>query len=261
MAVGLCAVCVILFSRQAMEAAARAAETFFLGVLPALFPMMVLTSLLPSGGRAWKAAAFSLLSGSPASVRRAACAETAYPETLLALTGVMSPLFFTGTLAGWTGDAPSARKLLLLHWLGAAITAAVWRCFERPSAPVALPKGEKTALPAAIGQSVTAVLSVCGAMMLFSIAAAILRAALPLGEKPLALMHALLEIGSGARELLDVWEKPPYAWFAVTCAFGGLSIWLQDLLFLPQSIRPAKLLWMRALHGAVCGGLALISFP
>ena len=44
------------------------------------------------------------------------------------------------------------------------------------------------------------------------------------------------------------------------CSFGGLSIWLQNLLFVPECIRPAKLLCVRMLHGALSGGLALLVF-
>lgn len=261
MLIGVCAAAVVWCSQQAMAAARTALSAFANGVLPALYPMMVLTSLLPAGGRGTLTAGFSFLSGSPASAKRVAASGTAYPETMMALCGVMSPMFFTGTLAGWTGNASAAGKMLLLHWLGAIITAAFWRMIEKPSVSMDFAGYEKMALPQAVSQSATAVLGVCGAMMLFSTAAAILRRVLPLGETVLSVLHALLEIGSGTRAVLDAWEEPPYALLCGLCAFGGVSIGLQNLLFLPKSIRPAKLLCMRMLHGAVCYGLGLIIFP
>jgi len=261
--VSLCAAGLLLFSQEAMQSARAAAQTFGNGVLPALFPMMVLCRMLPSDGRIWLTAAFSFLSGSPASVQRASKTRCRFPETLLALTGVMSPMFFTGTLAGWTGDARAARTLLALHWLSAMVTAAVWRMFEQPSAPEATEAAEKAALPAAIQQSAISALGVCGAMMLFSIASGVAGAILApvLGERMISVLHAAMEIGSGAHAIIEQWESPPFALLGAMCSFGGLSIWLQNLLFVPKSIRPAKLLCMRMLHGAVCYGLGKIIFP
>lgn len=261
MLIGMCAAAVVWGSQQAMAAARTALSAFANGVLPALYPMMVLTSLLPAGGSGTLTAIFSFLSGSPASAKRVAASGSRYPETMLALCGVMSPMFFTGTLTIWTGNPSAAGKMLLLHWLGAIITATFWRMMEKPSVSMDFAEQEKITLPQAISQSAAAVMGVCGAMMLFSIAAAILRMVLPLGEPVLSVLHALLEIGSGVHGVLDAWKEPPYALLCGLCAFGGVSIWLQNLLFLPKSIRPAKLLCMRALHGAVCYGLGLISFP
>ena len=261
--VSLCAAGIVIFSQEAMRAALSAAQTFVNGVLPALFPMMVLCRMLPSDGRIWLTAAFSFLSGSPASVQRASKTRCRFPETLLALTGVMSPMFFTGTLAEWTGNRGAAWTLLSLHWVSAMVTAAVWRLFETPAAPEAMEPSERTSLPSAIHQSAVSVLGVCGAMMLFSIVAALAGVIVQpvCGARAMSVLHAALEIGSGTHAIIEQWESPPFALLGAMCSFGGLSIWLQNLLFLNKSIRPAKLLCMRMLHGAVCYGLGKIIFP
>ena len=70
----------------------------------------------------------------------------------------------------------------------------------------------------------------------------------------------VLAIGGGAAAVLEAWPQAPMALLCALCSFGGLSIWLQNLLFVPECIRPAKLLCMRMLHGALSGGLALLIF-
>lgn len=272
---GLCVSALVLFSGEAMQAASQAAAVFGSGVMPALFPMMVVSRLLPSGsGALVPEALFAFASGSPASAQRVRRLfdnglSQGRAEILLLLTGVMSPMFFTGTLAAWTGEQHTACAMLLLHWLSAILCAMLWSRFvpARQASPLSLPHEEKTGLSAAIVQSAQALMAVCGAMMLFSIAAGVLRAALSrlfpafALEKLFSLMHAVLEIGGGTAAVLNAWEEPPYALLSALCSFGGLSIWMQNLLFADKCIRPAKLLGMRALHGAVCYLLSLWLLP
>ena len=70
----------------------------------------------------------------------------------------------------------------------------------------------------------------------------------------LAVLWAVMEIGGGSSAVISTMEAPQ-AWLSALCGFGGLSIWLQNLLFLDEKIRPAKLLLMRAVHGAACYAL------
>jgi len=273
-----CAALLLIFSGTAMQAASRAAQVFVSGVLPALFPMMVLGRLLPTGGKGersrfpWLAVPFGLASGSPASAQRArllwdaGAADTHRAQRLLCATGVMSPLFFTGTLAAWTGSPASCAVMLGAHWAGALLCACLWspRAADMPATqtPTA-PKQGSVSLPEAISQAAQALLCVCGAMMLFSIAAALLRELLLLvfpawtqkNGRLLAVLWALLEIGGGASAVLEAYTEPPFALLCALCSFGGLSIWLQNLLFARPIIHPAKLLAMRALHAAVSYGL------
>lgn len=274
----------LVFSYDAMAAALAAARCFVNGVLPALLPMMVLGKMLPdctkyersSLGRWLELTLFSFAAGSPASAQRAAGRREAFSERdwecLLCLTGVMSPMFFTGTLAGWLESARDGWLLLGLHWLGAAVTAGLWRVLstadKAPAAAARRTPADKTALPQAIAQSAQSLLCVCGAMMVFSVAAALVRSLLgaifPAWTARhadwLAVLWAVMEIGGGSNSVIRTCAHPQ-ALLSALCGFGGLSIWLQNLLFLEKSIRPAKLLAMRALHGAVCYALVRAFSP
>lgn len=267
--IAVCAAGLMLFSQPAMTAAQEAARTFAGGVMPALFPMLVLCRLLPApAGRGtrfpWVQAAFGWMAGSPAAAQRAEAlrlsggVRPAQWERLLALTGVMSPLFFTGTLARWLQSAQTAWLMLAAHWLGAVVTALMWRakppCAEAGEAP----SPAAASLPEAVAQAARALLAVCGSMMLFSIAAGVTRSALAAllpawteRSKPLlAALWAVLEIGGGAKAVTEAFPQPA-ALLCGLCSFGGLSVWLQNLLFVGESIRPVRLLGMRALHGAI----------
>lgn len=292
---GIFLLLIMTFSSQAMEAASQAAQVFAKGVMPALLPMMVLCRLLPcranhehSTWRSYAAAVlFSFASGSPASAQRvrdlwhARIVSPGALEPLLAACGVMSPMFFTGTLAQWTGLRVGCWVLLLCHWVGALATAGVVWLLSRkkrthhlgssakrqalsPSPPAPL----RPSLPEAVTGAVTSLLAVCGAMMTFAIVAGVLRALVaamcPIwsaSHQPLlAAVWALLEVGGGTAAMLQSWPQVPMALLCALCSFGGLSIWLQNLLFANQCIRPAKLLCIRMLHGALSGGLALVIF-
>ena len=100
-------------------------------------------------------------------------------------------------------------------------------------------------------------------MMLFSILAALFRQGLSAllpdwaaahPEFP-AILWAVLEIGGGAHALLDVSAAPDLPLLCALCSFGGLSILMQNLLFLGKSVRPGRLLACRLLHGAAAYGI------
>lgn len=287
---GMTIVCVglmlmlLAFSDAAMASALTAARCFASGVMPALLPMMVVGKFLPndtkpehSHWRQWFWTVFyAFAAGSPAAAQRAAGKRHAMNsrswECLLCLTGVMSPMFFTGTLAGWLGSARDGWLLLGIHWLGAAITAGFWRLGAKkvPAEPMnsEIKPQNRITLPEAIAQSAHSLLCVCGAMMVFSIAACLLKSLLtwmfPVWTAEhahwLAAVWAVMEIGGGSSAVIGTIERP-HALLSALCGFGGLSIWLQNMLFLDENIRPAKLLAMRAVHGAVCYALVKVINP
>jgi len=271
----------LAFSDAAMAAALTAARCFASGVMPALLPMMVLGKMLPDSTKSehspvdvWmRTGAFAFAAGSPSSAQRAMEVrpgmKASHWEKLLCLTGVMSPMFFTGTLSGWLGSARDGWVLLGIHWLGAAITALLWPASAKGPMPDAADSVKKRiSLPEAITQSAHALLCVCGAMMVFSVAASLVRSALALifpiwtaqHADWLAVLWGVMEIGGGSSAVIGAWQEP-HALLSALCGFGGLSIWLQNLLFLENSIRPARLLCMRAVHGAVCYALVGIFNP
>lgn len=275
---------ILFFSRQAMEAVQEVAQTFVVSVLPALFPMMVLGGLCnpekPGTGNRSFLVLFGFCAGSPASARQAALLYAHRPMArrqfmpLLCMCGVMSPMFFVGSLGGRLGQQ-AGWLLLAAHWLSALATGMLcigfYRCKaedellpagERPVPPPAASSGTGllTALPTAVTTAAQALLSVLGAMMAFGIVAAVLRG---IAERLfpawtaahpdlLAFLWALLEIGGGTFSLLE--HAPPLWTICTLCSFGGLSIWLQNLLFVGKMTNPMELLLWRMLHG-VLGGI------
>ncbi len=274
----------LLDSDTVLNAVNGAAGVFVRSVMPALFPMMVLNGLsarLSGREKRWMTVGFCWLAGSPASAQRLEGLRERgeLPERALlplaAATGVMSPLFFVGSLGSRLPNPAGGWLLLTAHWLGALAAAGLIHGLSRRFSPTEKAETfrpeERTAgrasllaaLPDSLRQAGTALLSVCGAMMLFSILAAFFRQGLSFllpgwaadhPEVP-ALLWALLEIGGGAHALLDVSPTPDLPLLCALCSFGGLSIWMQNLLFLGKSIRPGKLLLLRLLHGAAAYGV------
>lgn len=274
----------LLDSDTVLNAVNGAAGVFVRSVMPALFPMMVLNGLsarLSGREKRWMTVGFCWLAGSPASAQRLEGLRERgeLPERALlplaAATGVMSPLFFVGSLGSRLPNPAGGWLLLTAHWLGALAAAGLIHGLSRRFSPTEKAETfrpeERTAgrasllaaLPDSLRQVGTALLSVCGAMMLFSILAAFFRQGLSFllpgwtadhPEVP-ALLWALLEIGGGAHALLDVSPTPDLPLLCALCSFGGLSIWMQNLLFLGKSIRPGKLLLLRLLHGAAAYGV------
>lgn len=276
----------LLDSDTVLDAVNGAAGVFVRSVMPALFPMMVLNGLSARlGGREqrWMTVCFCWLSGSPASAQRLEGLRERgeLPERALlplaAATGVMSPLFLLGSLGGRLPNPAGGWLLLAAHWLGALAAAGLAHGLNhlsrRKTADAALPEERAlrpaepvsllTALPDSLRQAGPALLAVCGAMMLFSILAALFRQGLSAllpdwaaahPEFP-AILWAVLEIGGGAHALLDVSAAPDMPLLCALCSFGGLSILMQNLLFLGKSIRPGRLLACRLLHGAAAYGI------
>lgn len=291
MLVAATAVLFILFSPQVMQAASAAAQVFVSGVLPALFPMMILNGLSAShaaapGQAAVVAVLFAFGAGSPASSQRlrqlndqGILSQRGF-DGLAAATGVMSPMFIVGTLSAKTGLHRATWGLLCVHWLSALLVGGVWWLVrgrarhggaDKPIAaplPHAPTPSLAAALPAAVSAAAQALLSVCGAMMFFSIIAAVTRTLLGFvfpqwvarNSRLLAVFWALMEIGGGSYAVLEAFPAPPLALLCALLSFGGLSIWLQNLLFIGKIIRPGKLLLMRTLHGATAYGLCQLWF-
>ena len=276
----------LLDSDTVLNAVNGAAGVFVRSVMPALFPMMVLNGLsarLSGREKRWMTVGFCWLSGSPASAQRL---EGLWERgglagrellTMAAATGVMSPLFLVGSLGGRLPNPAGGWLMLTAHWLGAlavaGLTLGLNHLSRRKTADAALPEERALrpaepvslleALPDSLRQTGPALLSVCGAMMLFSILAALFRQGLSAllpgwaaahPEFP-AILWAVLEIGGGAHALLDVSAAPDLPLLCALCSFGGLSILMQNLLFLGKSIRPGRLLACRLLHGAAAYGI------
>lgn len=277
---------ILVFSRQVMECVQQVSQTFVASVLPALFPMMILGGLMHPGrhrtGKSIFLVLFGFCAGSPASARQTALLHTrcsmprGHLMPLLCMCGVMSPMFFIGSLGARIGRQ-AGWVMLLAHWLSALATGAVctvyYRCKQRVPLQTASrsPSGDPPpdpsqnnrfplVLPEAITGAAQALLSVFGAMTAFGVLAALLKGLAELlfpvwaetHPEQIAFLWALLEVGGGSFALLE--HAPPLWVLCALCSFGGLSIWMQNLLFLREMNNPMELLVWRGLHG-VLGGL------
>ncbi len=277
---------ILFFSDEAMHAACMAAQTFAAKVMPALFPMMVIGGLMNHRSEQKQLRtsdvlfqiSFAFCAGCPASTRRLAGLRLpdAQYRIFLCFCGVMSPMFFTGTLASLLGRQ-NGWILLCCHWGSALLTGCVCAVINKylptrsatakpAQAPPSRSKSaDPLSLPAALTESIQqaslSLLAVLGTMMFFSILASVLQGIVcclfpqwAAAHTPtLAIGWAVLEIGGGMVALLAKVPKLPLWAVCALCSFGGLSIWLQNLLFLSKQIHPAELLAWRALHGVIAG--------
>lgn len=314
-ALAVCVGLLMWFSGDCLRAATEAAAVFASSVMPALFPMMVLAGIPFSAERSEKkrgalgqglsAVFFGFAAGSPAGARRVAAMreagkiEESQAARLFVAVGVMSPLFFLGALTLWTKNAQASLLMLTAHWLSALMVGGFLRLFPHlvgqsawsgkpsiaKSAGIAKQEASSevdshtpsflSALPGAISMAAHSLLSVCGAMMLFSIAQAIVRVLLTrffpawtaANTGLLSVFYAILEVGGGTNAVVKsfvVQGDHLYALLCALCSFGGLSIWMQNLTFAQQSIRPATLLLGRVAHGTTAYGvcrLILLLWP
>lgn len=264
------------FPQVCMGSALEALRVWGLSVVPSLFPYMVFSRLLSGALRRHGMPAalcvplLGLAGGSPSGA--AALSGCAREEglsrrtlhTLAALTGTISPMFFLGTLQSWTGDALLARRLLLAHLFGAALSAACAfllvgaRDVGRNPAHSSPPAGAQEDSP--IAQSVQAVLNVGGCIIIYSVLAACVSLLLPPSAGVLrAVLHAALEAAGGAHALIaaPMTQEVRAVLLAALTSFGGLSILTQNALFL----RPLGLCLPRlALYGLLraAGAAALM---
>lgn len=235
-----------------MEAAAAAREgltAWAVSIVPSLGPAMALclyiTTHLP-GKRALQVLG-AFLCGSPGGARL--MQENAYtPGTALhdaALTGVISPLFFLSTLAGWMENEKAALLLYGCHVLGACLLA---RFIKRP---VLSPgKTIPLSLPQCAERAVSSLLQVGYYVMLGTVSARMAACALPeLSPQTAALVQCLLEVCGGVKQLLSLSPSLPLLSFVTS--FGGLSILMQNFsLWKEKGISIGSLLGVRLLHGA-----------
>ena len=272
------------YPMQSVQAAADGLRTFAQGVLPALFPYMVLCQLLSPAlsrmrrvPRALPVTALAFLGGSPGGARLIAllCAQGALTprqmRTFAALTGTCSPMFLLGTVSAWACSHALGVCLLLSHWLGAALCALCVRAFDRcgaspsaalPPQPLA-PQG--ISLACAIQGSAQAMLTVGGCIALMTVAARLCACAFPaLGSGAQAALHAALEMAGGTHAILSLGLPPRTAAVCVCAAvsFGGISVLLQNLSFLrPVGISVPYLTLCRALHALFAASLCRLLYP
>ena len=260
------------------RAARGALSTWALGVVPSLFPYMVLCRMLGeqlSGTRmppALAASVMGLLGGSPSG----AAALRAYARQgrlsrkallpLCALTGTISPAFMLNMAGGWLGGGRTGVCLLASHLMAAALCAGIVRLLTRAMADSpsdrspAPPHEDDGAGP--VLQSLSAILGVGGCIVFYSVIAAGL--SLPLPKTAGALLHGLLEAAGGTHALSTA-PFCPYAravLAAAVCGFSGLSILEQNRMFVSEfGVGMRELALMALLRALLAAALMALLWP
>lgn len=271
--------CLLLFPDDTSKAAFDALHIWGTSVVPVLFPYMLFSRHLSRALSAKNlppiptAIVLGILGGSPSgAVILNTYAPRLPPRTvysLSALTGTISPMFILGTLRSWTNDPSLCGSLLLCHWAGAAITAAIIYLLDKP-------KGE---LPAAnlvqpalsndnpMTQSIDAILQVGGNIISCSVLSVVCRKLAFFLPCLQPLIHAVLEVSGGIHAILRIHLLPTTTSITLSAALGfsGISILSQNHFFLFHSgIRMMHLLSfaaLRAFVSALCMILISALFP
>ena len=133
MGLAVCAAALLLFSGECFTAAREAAEVFASGVMPALFPMMVLAGCPGAGAGAkgleglWGRCFSPLGRGPGGGPAGGGLGGPGQPGPLVRGRRGDEPLFFLGHLGGLDREGRAMGVLLGIHWAGALLTAALAR--------------------------------------------------------------------------------------------------------------------------------------
>ena len=114
-----------------------------------------------------------------------------------------------------------------------------------------LAEGDK-GLPAAISSAVTSSLSVCGCVVFFRVAGAVLRAVLPL---PAAVVGMALEVSAGCADWAVLGGRAALYGCCACLSVLGVSVWAQMQLFAGAAFCPRTLLCSRAVHFVLLQGI------
>ncbi len=243
---------IYVFPQQAMEAARQGLSVWAVNVAPSLGPGMALSLYVCShlkGGRSVRVLA-SVLCGSPGGARlmlhSAGDKKSALGDA--ALTGVMSPLFFLGTLSLWLGHEKRAVLVYACHLMGAVIASLFFKGA----------RGEiKTSSPLGffhcVQQSANALMMVGFLLMLGGVGARMLQCTLPFfPAEGMALLHCLLEVTGGIRKLTEQGSPHLLPLLCGAASFGGLSILLQNfMIWRERGVKFWQLALIRLLHGGI----------
>jgi len=201
-------------------------------------------------------------------------------ERLCAACNLASPMFLSGTLAAAILNSPSLGLVMMAsHWIGALCVLLLGALFGKSRAAAALPLPDMAvdfslakSLMSAVAEGMAAMLRVCGAIMLFAVIVAALKvsgmlSAFCSGFAALGLDPGLVEAAvtgffektSGAAAVaalpsLSLSVKAALCSFFA--AFGGCSILLQTLFFLP--VRPSRYWGYKLVQGIVSAVVTLV---
>ena len=261
-------------------------------VLPAALPFLFLTAMFAQtplffaaakklapffrlfgvSGAGGCAALLSLLSGYPAgakAVERLCAGGLAREERLrcACLASTSGPAFLVGVLgAALTGRPALGWLLFFAHVCGIfGISFLLGRRRSGAEKTAALPAAQRITLPEALSSAVLSVLTVGGAVALFSLFGNLLSDLLALLHVPAvwrALLTGLVEMTAGCHALLADPAPVTLALCAFLVTFGGACVLVQQWSFLQNTgIRPWAFLLVKALQGVLAALVCLLLAP
>lgn len=265
-----------------LGAAYRGWELFVGSVMPSLIPFAFATSFMTLSGSAEilfkllsKPAkrlfsttgaggyvfAVSLISGYPigaktiSELKKCGCIDDGALTGILAFGSTAGPLFILGSVGvKLLGDFKAGALIMLAHVLGSVINGAVFGRLNKPAYPVGEVKSSERlnavkAFREALGNTVSAALTVAACMILFNVAIQLLtetgivkiagRVAEALGIPAGAgegFVAGFVEITYGIKSLaggLPIKQTAPL--IAALVSFGGMSVQMQSMFFLDEA--------------------------
>ena len=291
----------LCFPSAAKQGALSNLTLFALTVLPSVLPCMIVNLCLISTGASDALSpitrplcrlfhlpenlggvlCLSLLSGAPTGARLLQAFDLPDKTALrfLSVATCMSPLYCLSVLGGALGSPWRGLFIYDVQLISGFFVGFLYRGRETPpqvmlpgEARVSLPR----ALPKAIGGASLSCVTIGGSMALFGALYGIL-SSIPLEDAlhkitlfflPRAvlspLLSGLLEVSIGCQACMDAALSYPLrlSLLCGLCAFGGLSMTMQVLTFLPQ-IRLKDYLFQRLLHGGLAFSFCffILRFP
>lgn len=278
-----CAVCLLLFPKEAASGVREGLRLSGTAVIPALFPFMVLTRFLFStvkfscpnwlssamgrifgvGGMVFPALLCSFLGGYPVGVSvltedyRSGRLTRQEAEQALLFCNNSGPGFFVAVVGAVV--LQDATKGLLLYAIHVCAALLCGRLFARSNTPpVRVRKVPEALLPpsqaflSAVTGTCQVLLQVSGLICVFSVAAALLKNVLlprfPLIEPYVPLLSGLLELTNGVMSLPA--SGSGFVLAAFFTSWGGLCVHLQAMsLWQPLGFHPKGYFFSKLLHG------------
>lgn len=270
----------ILDSRCAFSGASEGIELCVKTVIPTLFPFFVVSAILTSSlerlpspllklfrlnPNAGGILLSGLLGGYPVGARSVSQAYQEHSiskedaQRLLPICNQCGPAFIFGMTAGLFHGKGVCLIIWLIQIIGVAILA--WLLPTVESLPLCKSSGTQISLPQAVRQSVAAIATVCGWIVLFRILYRFLERwflwALPLPIK--TAVCGLLELANGCVDLARIQsEELRFVLCVMMTSFGGICVSMQTLSVIHPDLSGKYYFPGKALQCGICTLLALI---
>lgn len=265
----------LLVSALTMDAAAAACRLFITGVLPGLFPYMVLSLMLVSrmsarngrGSPGWLLMLLGWGGGSPTGARLMYMMENGSRRKRIRLAvscATMSPMFLAGTTGAWLGSAAAGWTVLgsviLGGWLTGVLAGICTGNGDKEAEPGQTAPSGPLSFGAAVDLASRTMLLVCGTMVMLRVFAAMagrMLAGFPAAVLPVT---TLLEVTTGVEQIAAMPLPLPLrtALIAGATGFGGLAILMQNRTMYDEGfMRLGEQLGWQAVHGVLSFLLAL----